>query len=109
MTGIKGNEATRGMRSSVSHFDWISRVGGRLHLNFLSIPGSHDTMSYQSEKTDLMGMVLCQDKNLYEQMSLGIRFSDIRLSFFVSWTLFLKKFPPQCTEYDETVPTETSN
>ena len=77
---MKGNEATRGMRSSVSHFDWISRVGGRLHLNFLSIPGSHDTMSYQSEKTDLMGMVLCQDKNLYEQMSLGIRFFDIRLS-----------------------------
>ena len=80
VTDIKGNEATRGMRSSVSHSDWMSRVDGSLHLNFLSIPGSHDTMSYQSEKTDLVGMVHCQDKNLYEQLSLGVRFLDIRLS-----------------------------
>ena len=62
VTEIKGNETTRGMRSSVSHSDWMSRVDGRLNINFLSIPGSHDTMSYQSEKTDLMGMVLCQEK-----------------------------------------------
>ena len=93
VTEIQDHVATRQVKSSVSHSDWMSRVDGRLHLNNLSIPGSHDSMAYQSEKADYAGMVHCQDENLNEQLSLGIRFFDIRLSddlFLFHGPFFLK-------------------
>lgn len=56
---------------------WMAEVDGRLNLSELTIPGSHDTMTYGYKGIDQIG-VRTQNRSLLGQLRRGIRFIDIR-------------------------------
>lgn len=53
---------------------WMKGLPDKLHLTSLSIPGTHDTMTYNISKFSLQ----CQNWNLTTQLNAGIRYFDIR-------------------------------
>ncbi|KAJ4387181.1 hypothetical protein N0V93_007770 [Gnomoniopsis smithogilvyi] len=55
--------------------DWMSRIPDNVNLNSLSIPGTHDTLTY-----DLVDNTVfqCQNHNLKTQLHAGLRYLDIR-------------------------------
>jgi len=63
-----------GLRSSPGPADWMKGVPGRMKINEMSIPGTHDSMA-------IFGgiYVRCQHLTLYSQLQKGVRFFDIRL------------------------------
>lgn len=75
------------------HEDWMSCVPDDTLLSGISIPGTHDTMSYTCYHKNLIkevieqkkwGLILdataaCQAKSLEEQLKMGARFFDFRL------------------------------
>lgn len=71
--------------------NWMASLPDTLKLSELSIPGTHDTMTFQ-ESDD--GWVRCQTKNIEEQFNLGIRFFDIRLVFPAQMAISDQDFPP---------------
>src|SRR5262245_41705409 len=58
--------------------DWMGLVPGQTLLNQMSIPGTHDTMTYAFHGTDRAPFAQTQDDNLATQLAKGIRFLDIR-------------------------------
>jgi len=56
---------------------WMRRVLGGTRINEMSIPGTHDTMSYKG--TWATNWHLCQSVDLRSQLERGARFFDIRL------------------------------
>jgi 1-phosphatidylinositol phosphodiesterase len=57
------------------HPDWMSRLPDAANITSLSIPGTHDTMTY-SLRDDIQ--LQCQNYNLTMQMRAGLRYFDIR-------------------------------
>ncbi|KFA70248.1 hypothetical protein S40285_09418 [Stachybotrys chlorohalonatus IBT 40285] len=56
------------------HADWIGNLADGTFLTSLSIPGTHDTMTY-----DIHDQVWqCQNRNLSVQLNPGLRYFDIR-------------------------------
>lgn len=71
----------RGFRSAYSFDaaashrpDWMKSIPDETNLTSLSIPGTHDTMTYEIENQRLE----CQNWNLTVQMEAGMRYFDIR-------------------------------
>ena len=63
--------------------NWMSKLPDDIKLSKLSIPGTHDTMTFHDQDAchyPIIG-VLCLTQNmmLYEQLMAGIRFIDIRI------------------------------
>ncbi|KHN97585.1 Phosphatidylinositol-specific phospholipase [Metarhizium album ARSEF 1941] len=54
--------------------DWMARVSDAVKITTLSIPGTHDTMTYSIRSRELQ----CQNWNLTVQMEAGLRYFDIR-------------------------------
>ncbi|EFY88519.1 hypothetical protein J3459_016140 [Metarhizium acridum] len=54
--------------------DWMARVPDAANITSLSIPGTHDTMTYRIGSRVLQ----CQNWNLTVQMEAGLRYFDIR-------------------------------
>lgn len=60
--------------SIAHHPSWMSHLPDSLNLTSLSIPGTHDTMTYSIGSEVLQ----CQNYNLTVQLNAGLRYFDIR-------------------------------
>ncbi|KAL2204757.1 phospholipase C [Sarocladium strictum] len=76
-----GPNCHRGFRSAYSfdaasshHPTWMKAIPDDTNLTSLSIPGTHDTMTYEIENQRLE----CQNWNMSVQMQAGVRYFDIR-------------------------------
>lgn len=56
---------------------WMGRLPDAANLSALSIPGTHDTMTY-GVRGDDVETLQCQNWNLSTQMAAGLRYFDIR-------------------------------
>lgn len=79
---VSGVHCYRGYRSDHSFDsdqsyepDWMGRLPDEANLTDLSIPGTHDTMTY-SLVDDIS--LQCQNRNLSMQLRAGLRYFDIR-------------------------------
>lgn len=60
--------------SDVGHESWMSRLPNNTRINQISMPGTHDsTARFGSDQ------YVCQSLSLEDQLSMGVRFFDIRL------------------------------
>lgn len=66
-------------KGPLKRHNWLSFIDGKLPINQISLPGTHDsaTGSY-SEGIGEGGMVKTQDDSVYEQLNAGVRFIDAR-------------------------------
>ena len=62
-------------KQQVANTKWQAGIPGSIRLNMLSLPGTHDTMTYTSKAS----FVQTQTLNLREQLNSGIRVVDIRV------------------------------
>jgi hypothetical protein len=58
--------------------NWMSAIDDNYFLSQLSIPGTHQTMTYEASNNNWMKT---QTKTIEEQFEMGIRFFDIRLTY----------------------------
>lgn len=58
--------------------NWMSAIDDSYYLSQLSIPGTHQSMTYEASNNSWMKT---QTKTLEEQFEMGIRFFDIRLTY----------------------------
>jgi len=56
---------------------WMSRIGPGHYISELSIPGTHDSVTYVTSSINIY--TKCQTLSLSEQLNVGIRYLDIRL------------------------------
>ncbi|KAM0462064.1 hypothetical protein ACHAPV_002435 [Trichoderma viride] len=59
---------------SENHAAWMAAIPDDVRITSLSIPGTHDTMTYEIESEQLQ----CQNWNLSMQLHSGLRYLDIR-------------------------------
>lgn len=57
------------------HPNWMSHVPDNVYLNSLSIPGTHDTLTFDLVDNDVFQ---CQNHDLKTQLRAGLRYFDIR-------------------------------
>ncbi|UKZ94860.1 uncharacterized protein TrAFT101_009715 [Trichoderma asperellum] len=57
-----------------NHSAWMAAIPDDVHITSLSIPGTHDTMTYEIGSEQLQ----CQNWNLTVQLESGLRYLDIR-------------------------------
>lgn len=73
----------RAASSDPYYLDWMKDIPDDTPLSRMSIPGSHDTMTYQGLGFELQlvrGVAQTQTMTLQQQLASGIRFVDIRLA-----------------------------
>lgn len=56
---------------------WMSRIDPRHFISELSIPGTHDSVTYVTSGINIY--TKCQTLSLIEQLNVGVRYLDIRL------------------------------
>lgn len=59
--------------------DWMAEVPDSTRLSDLSLPGTHDTMTYQVNNLDGASWLKTQNLSLEEQLKAGVRVLDIRV------------------------------
>lgn len=57
----------------------MSQLNNNLPVSQLSIPGTHDTGTYNCKHGAFCESVQCQSWTIYDQLRAGIRFLDIRV------------------------------
>jgi len=83
------NAGTAGNSSSVSFSvfevaqnwnasSWMKGISDSTSLGRLTLPGTHNSGATYSPEGDVLGMVICQDQTLAQQLNSGVRFLDIR-------------------------------
>ncbi|MCB2615736.1 phosphatidylinositol-specific phospholipase C, partial [Listeria monocytogenes] len=74
------NNWNKPIKNSVTTKQWMSALPDTTNLAALSIPGTHDTMSYHGDITWTLTKPLAQPQtmSLYQQLEAGIRYIDIR-------------------------------
>lgn len=55
--------------------DWMSHIPDEVYLNSISIPGTHDTLTFDLVDNEVFQ---CQNHNLKTQLRAGLRYFDIR-------------------------------
>jgi hypothetical protein len=70
---------TRAAISSTTTKNWMRLIGEERFISFITIPGTHDTMTYNLKYPN--DWTQCQSISLTEQLERGIRFIDIRLRY----------------------------
>ncbi|KAG5982340.1 hypothetical protein E4U55_002031 [Claviceps digitariae] len=71
----KGYESDYSFDANVAHNpSWMGHLPDDVNITSLSIPGTHDTMTYSVKKLRLQ----CQNWNLTTQLNAGLRYVDIR-------------------------------
>ena len=71
VSAFNGGNSNSGNASA----DWMSSITNTIPLSRLTLPGTHDTMArYET----IYGTAVCQDMNLGEQLTNGVRCLDIR-------------------------------
>ena len=95
--------------------NWMSKIAGTTPISRLTIPGTHDSATYNYHGV-LKEWVVTQDSNLRKQLDSGIRFLDIRArviddvlaihhsSFFLN--MFLGDVLNECRTFLEENPSE---
>lgn len=61
--------------------NWMKSINGNTKLSQLSIPGTHDSMSYSTSWSAPTDIVHTQSMSLQTQLNSGIRFLDIRCKY----------------------------
>ena len=61
--------------------DWMSKLPDSRMISDMSIPGTHDTMTYTTKQVG-SGWVWCQSWPLRVQLNMGVRFLDLRCRHF---------------------------
>ncbi len=59
--------------------EWMSMLPGGMSLLNVSIPGTHDTGTYDLESINF-GFSKCQNMNINQQLDFGIRYFDLRVT-----------------------------
>ncbi len=78
--------------------DWMSRLDDEMPLNEIYIPGTHDSGALYS----FLGVSgKCQSYTIGEQLSMGVRFFDIRLQLRGSELTVVHSFVDQKLTFDE--------
>ena len=61
--------------------DWMAGIPDTTRIHDIIIPGTHDSATFNRADGNYDK---CQDKTIYEQLEMGIRFIDIRLRWFIN-------------------------
>lgn len=61
-----------------TYSDWMAEIHDSLYLSELSLPGTHNTMTYNFDKAIVSAYVKTQKMTLEAQLNAGIRVLDIR-------------------------------
>lgn len=61
---------------------WMSQLNDDLLISQLTIPGTHDTATYNISGSAGLGFVKTQDLNITQQLEAGCRFLDIRCRLY---------------------------
>ena len=86
-----GNKTTKGDSiwtatspppASQQNPDWMGKLPDSHLLSELSIPGNHNTMTYQVDVEFSKLWVQCQSLSELDQLKLGIRFFDLRCQYY---------------------------
>ena len=80
--------------------NWMSEVDDSYHVRELSIPGTHDSAATHSI-ADVAGK--CQDLTIKEQLTIGVRFFDIRLQMYNNEFRLVHDFLDQKLSFDSVV------
>ena len=59
--------------------DWLSNIPDIWLISRLSIPGTHDSGTYNCRWNQFCDISKCQSWNIYNQLKAGIRFLDVRV------------------------------
>lgn len=71
----KGFESDYSFDANAAHNpSWMRHIPDDVNITSLSIPGTHDTMTYSIKKLEFQ----CQNWNLTTQLNAGLRYIDIR-------------------------------
>lgn len=81
---------------------WMKELDDSLAVRDLSIPGSHDSGALHSIG-DVSGK--CQSLSIEDQLSVGVRFLDIRLRLVGDEFKIVHSFVDQATDFDDTLRT----
>ncbi len=65
-----------------SNPEWMSDLNNSLLISELSIPGTHDSMTFKGDLASGAAMAQCQVISLEQQLEAGIRSLDIRLAHY---------------------------
>ncbi|WP_426575515.1 phosphatidylinositol-specific phospholipase C (plasmid) [Xenorhabdus stockiae] len=61
---------------------WMKNIDDQKSTALLSIPGTHESCATYSPDGDMLGIIICQDQSVEQQLQEGIRFLDIRCRAF---------------------------
>jgi len=80
--GTSGNDSSVDfnvyMKKNWEYNSWMKDIDDKKSIALLSVPGTHQTCATYSPEGDILGVVICQDQSVTEQLQKGIRFLDIR-------------------------------
>ncbi|WP_446471203.1 phosphatidylinositol-specific phospholipase C [Xenorhabdus stockiae] len=57
---------------------WMKNIDDKKSTALLSIPGTHESCATYSPEGDMLGIIICQNQSVEQQLQEGIRFLDIR-------------------------------
>ncbi|PHM54476.1 phosphatidylinositol-specific phospholipase C [Xenorhabdus sp. KK7.4] len=57
---------------------WMKNIDDKKSTALLSIPGTHESCATYSPEGDVLGIIICQNQSVEQQLQEGIRFLDIR-------------------------------
>lgn len=66
------------MKGDWSYNSWMKDIDSDKLVSQLSIPGTHNSCATYSPDGDILGVVICQDSTITNQLENGTRFLDIR-------------------------------
>lgn len=96
--------------------NWLQLIGNHRLISSLTIPGTHDTMTYSMNYPNIGNQ--CQNISLPEQLERGIRFIDIRLRYdtnngllkacHANWdcTMYFPDIVKMCKDFLDLYPSE---
>ncbi|KKA26111.1 hypothetical protein TD95_003120 [Thielaviopsis punctulata] len=80
---------------------WMSRLPDAVNLSSLSIPGTHDTMTFSLADSRLQ----CQNQNLSTQLTAGVRYIDARTRLHGDTLAIYHAFQPTGHSFADTFST----
>lgn len=78
--------------------DWMAELDDAARLNSLTIPGTHDSGALHS-LADVAGK--CQSLTIEEQLTIGVRFFDVRLQLVDDTLRVVHSFVDQMTDFED--------
>ncbi len=79
LTDPEATSKTFHVRFEPANEAWMEKIPDNRGIEFLSIPGTHDTGTYALEPVNF-GYSKCQNMNITQQLQFGIRYMDLRIN-----------------------------